>query len=99
MPSNIPRCPHGVYDPHGDGYGCQFCNIASNHGSKAEAKKFVMPAKTLSEQNGHVYSNKHSPGHCPECGSGIHTVERPGLWRCAECATEYNAPRARGVAE
>ena len=23
--SSMPRCPHGVYDPHGDGAGCTLC--------------------------------------------------------------------------
>lgn len=94
------RCPHGVYWPEGQpfSWGCQFCNPAANHGSKAQAKSFVMPEQVLTERDGHIRANKHSPGHCPECGSAIHTLEKPGLWRCAECGAEYKAPRARGEA-
>ncbi len=101
MPSNIPRCKHGVYDPHGDGYGCQFCNSNLNNGHKAEPKNFVMPKRILTEQDGHVRSNKHSPGHCPECGSAIHSLIGLGSWwRCEECGTDYRAPKRalRGAA-
>ncbi len=90
------RCSHSVYWPEGQpfAWGCGFCNKNAYNGHKAEQGKFVMPRRVLSEQDGHVRGNRHTPGFCPKCGSGIHTVQSKTIWKCVECDTTYDSPRA-----
>lgn len=41
-------------------------------------------------------ANAKQPGTCPECGGGVHYLgKKSGTWICADCDTEYPAPKGR----
>ena len=124
------KCVHGVYDPHGDGAYCQFCNPATNdtqgnqraipqfnrRGSLRLTETGRLPKcpschgnSILAVSNGgkctickaeydlvsphKLRANNMQPGLCPGCGSGVHFEVDRKTWRCADCDTQYRAPK------
>lgn len=41
----------------------------------------------------HLRANNHQPGICPNCQSGVHFEVDSKTWKCADCDTNYKAPR------
>lgn len=93
----IRRCTHGVYWPKGDpiAYYCQLCNSIP---LAEDARKFVMHRGAFNT-NDRLRANKHEVYGCPACGSTIHVEVNRKTWECADCQTQFNAPKKRRFAE
>lgn len=82
MTSDIKKCEHGVYDPHGDGAYCQMCNPSTN-------------IKALDATKSDLHFNRRSAlsltetGKLPKCSNcaTILTVSNNGT--CHVCGTEH----------
>lgn len=80
------KCKHGVYDPHGDGAYCQFCNPATNEVSE-------IPKETpMFNRRGSL--NMTETGRLPKCPycaaqgiTSILAVSNGGI--CAVCHNEF----------
>jgi hypothetical protein len=102
--SSIPRCPHSVYYPQKfidlrePNWGCGFCNERAHDGDM-NIKRFVMPETgSLRDEPERLFANgAQSSGHCPKCFSRVHSVSEKSsrVWVCADCGTNFNAPRGR----
>ena len=91
----IPKCSHGVYDPHNGGRKAEYCPFCTPKGPKA-TRNLVLPRSsdaplTLPASR----ANQTVDGACPGCGSRIHTEESEKVWTCAECGEKYPAARKR----
>lgn len=55
----------------------------------------AFPEKELRGQR--LACNRRVEGICPACGSTIHyETKKKSRWQCADCDTEYSAPRLKG---
>lgn len=78
----LPKCPT-----------CQGNSIltVSNGGKCTICKtEFDLTAPT------NLRANNRQPGVCPECGSGVHFEVDRKTWKCADCDTQYKAPKRLG---
>lgn len=94
----LPRCEHSVYWPVGTpfAWGCGFCSPTAYDGDMQ--LKFVLPTtdRQMSADPERVLANgKYNSSSCPECHSNIHSVceKKSKRWICADCGTEFAAPR------
>src|SRR5208283_581971 len=89
--STIPKCRHGVFDPHNGGRKAEYCCWCTPEGPHG-TRNLVFPkssgtAFTVSGPR----ANCTEEGVCPGCHSRVHEVIDEKTWKCAECSEKFPA--------
>lgn len=91
---SIPKCPHGVYLA-GEKEKARYC-LGCYPAGPGETRNVVIPRDSgTSLVAKESRANLRREGYCPECTSAAHIDAGKGKWICADCDTEYPAPRKR----
>lgn len=75
--SNIPRCPHGMYSPDGDGKPARYCTLCTEPPVVTEEEKKKIMGKYTPWPHGKQV--------CPICGSSDITYHDDYDFACRNC--------------
>jgi len=74
----IPRCPHGIYSPDGDGLPARYCQACTPPEPLTDDEKRMMLPRKFSS---YPYGEKK----CPECGSLKFRYVNDYDFKCKDC--------------
>jgi hypothetical protein len=72
---------------------CPKCNGASILTVSLDGKCVICDTEFEINTPHKLRANNSQPGLCPSCGSGVHFEVDRRTWKCADCDTQYKAPK------